>query len=229
ITVGKGVIQLAKRRVMRLRASEDAPAPDTQDGDDEPTSRLEKLLTSAEEQMDRLTRLVNDLLDFSRIRAGKLNLRLGACDLSALMCELAEEQRAMHPGRRIEVAFPAHGGPHVLADCARLGQVITNYLTNALNYSPADCPVAVGLDVDNKGCVARVWVRDHGPGLPRGELERIWEPFHRAGGVEALHEQGAGLGLGLHISRDIVERHGGRVGVESKPGEGSIFFFTLPL
>src|SRR5262249_33025975 len=118
ITVGKGVIQLAKRRVMRLRASEDAPAPDTQDGDDEPTSRLEKLLTSAEEQMDRLTRLVNDLLDFSRIRAGKLNLRLGACDLSALMCELAEEQRAMHPGRRIEVAFPAHGGPHVLADCA---------------------------------------------------------------------------------------------------------------
>lgn len=74
-----------------------------------------------------------------------------------------------------------------------------------------------------------MWVRDEGPGLPPGEQERIWDRFYRVAGIEHRHGSSMGLGLGLYISRTIVERHGGQVGVESVPDEGATFWFTLPL
>jgi signal transduction histidine kinase len=104
---------------------------------------------------------------------------------------------------------------------------VTNYLTNALKYSPTEQPVVVGLDV--AGQEARVWVRDQGPGLPPEEQARIWERFHRVKGIEVQSGTGVGLGLGLHICQTIIERHQGQVGVESSPGQGSTFWFTLPL
>ena len=105
--------------------------------------------------------------------------------------------------------------------------MVTNYLTNALKYSPADRPVEVGIDVEPEH--ARVWVRDHGQGLPLSEQERIWERFHRVKGVEVQSGAGVGLGLGLYVSRMIVERHQGQVGVQSTTGQGATFWFTLPL
>jgi signal transduction histidine kinase len=93
--------------------------------------------------------------------------------------------------------------------------------------SAADRPVIVGIEVGDER--VRVWVRDQGPGLPPEEQERIWERFHRAQGIEVLSGSGVGLGLGLHICRTIVERHEGQVGVDSAPGAGSSFWFTLPL
>jgi signal transduction histidine kinase len=116
----------------------------------------------------------------------------------------------------------------VYADAGRIEQAITNYLINALKYSPADRPVEVGVTVESNQ-QARVWVRDHGPGLPQEEQDLIWERFHRVKGVEVQSGAGVGLGLGLHISRMIVERHHGQVGVDSAPGQGSTFWFTLPL
>jgi signal transduction histidine kinase len=104
---------------------------------------------------------------------------------------------------------------------------VTNYLTNALKYSPAKQPVVVGLDVASNE--ARVWVRDQGPGLPPEEQVRIWERFHRVKGIKVQSGTGVGLGLGLYICRIIIERHQGQVGVESAPGQGSTFWFTLPL
>ena len=104
---------------------------------------------------------------------------------------------------------------------------MTNYLTNALKYSPAEQPVVVGLDVADH--LARVWVRDQGPGLPPEEQAQIWEPFHRVQGIKDQGGTGVGLGLGLYICRTIIERHQGQVGVESAPGHGSTFWFTLPL
>jgi signal transduction histidine kinase len=104
---------------------------------------------------------------------------------------------------------------------------VTNYLTNALKYSPEDRPVEVRVAV-RRGR-ARVSVRDHGPGLPAEEQAHIWERYHRAQDIRANTGSGAGLGLGLYISRTIVERHQGEYGVRSAPGQGSTFWFALPL
>jgi signal transduction histidine kinase len=115
----------------------------------------------------------------------------------------------------------------VYADACRLGQVVTNYLTNALKYSPDDQPVEVWLEVSE--IEARVCVRDEGPGLPAAEQERIWKRFQRAEGMEPRSGTDGGLGLGLYISRTIVEQHRGEVGLESAPGQGATFWCTLPL
>jgi signal transduction histidine kinase len=114
-----------------------------------------------------------------------------------------------------------------VADADRIAQVVTNFLTNALKYSPADRPVAVGLCVEDGA--ARVWVRDQGPGLSAADQVLIWEPFYRAEGITPQSGSGAGLGLGLHISKTLVERHQGQIGVDSAPGQGSTFWFTLPV
>ncbi len=111
-------------------------------------------------------------------------------------------------------------------DADRVGQVVTNYLTNALKYSPDDAPVTVALTRD--AGMWRVSVRDRGPGIPPDELPHIWERFHRVRGIEVQSGSGVGLGLGLHISKNIVERQEGAVGVESTVGVGSEFWFSLP-
>jgi len=106
------------------------------------------------------------------------------------------------------------------------GQVLTNYLANALKYAPVDQPVSVRLEVAASS--ARVSVRDLGMGLTAEQQQRVWERFYQ---VAAPGHQGpdGGLGLGLAIARAIVEQHHGQVGVESAPGRGSTFWFTLPL
>ena len=180
-------------------------------------------------QVDRLTRMVNDLLDVTRIQAGKLDLHIRQTDLAELVREAVEEQRQVAPERRIELALAVglEGGFAVRADADRIGQVLTNYLTNALKYSAADRPVWV--ELKQVGEIGRVEVRDEGPGLEPEQQARVWERFHRAPGVEVLSGPHLGLGLGLFITRQIVERHGGAVGVESVPGQGCTFWFTLPL
>jgi signal transduction histidine kinase len=114
-----------------------------------------------------------------------------------------------------------------MADTQRIGQAVTNYLTNALKYSPADRPVTVGLQVDDQQ--AQLWVRDQGPGLAPEEQEQIWERYYRVQGIEVQSGSGVELGLGLHVCRTIIELHQGQVGVQSTPGQGSTFWFRLPL
>jgi signal transduction histidine kinase len=214
-------IQLAERRLRRLG---------TQSFDiaEELAVRLDPiqtLLGRAERQVRLQDRLVGDLLDTSRIHSNRLELRPQPCDLALIVADAVEEQRLAWPARTIELE--AVGAVPMCVDADRIGQVVTNYLTNALKYSPAATPVRVVLSVDSS--VARLAVRDEGPGLPTEEQQRIWERFHRAEGVRVLDGGGVGLGLGLHISRTIVERQGGTVGVRSSPGKGSTFWFTLPL
>jgi signal transduction histidine kinase len=148
-------------------------------------------------------------------------------DLVVVLREVVDMQEQASPERSIRLQCPTGVPALVYADVGRIEQVVTNYLTNALKYSPADRPVDVGLDVEPQQ--ARVWVRDQGPGLPVEEQEHIWEQFHRAKGIEVQSGAGVGLGLGLHISRMIVERHDGQVGLDSAVGEGSTFWFQLPL
>jgi signal transduction histidine kinase len=151
-------------------------------------------------------------------------LRAQTFDLAALVSDVVEEQRLAWPARDITLEVPE--ALSVPADPDRIGQVVTNYLTNALKYSPADQPVQVTLTQAER--IVRLAVRDRGPGLPPAEQQRIWQRFHRAEGVQVLDGGGVGLGLGLHISRTIIERHGGEVGVRSAPGKGATFWFTLP-
>ena len=184
-------------------------------------------LASTEEQLGRLERLVNDVLDVSRIQAGRLELRPDDADLVQIVRQAVEEQRQVAPGRLLLLHLPRNARALVYADAERIGQVVTNYLTNALKYSSEDRPVFVGLDVEERQ--VRVWVRDEGPGVPPEEQDHIWERFHRARGIEVQSGTGVGLGLGLHICRTIIESQQGQVGVRSMPGAGSTFWFTLPL
>jgi signal transduction histidine kinase len=171
-------------------------------------------------------RLVSDLIDTSRIQAGKLELRIAPADLNELVREAVEEQRQIAPTRTIHLQEADASPLLVLVDAERIGQVVTNYLSNALKYSAAEQAVVVCVAVTDTE--ARVAVRDRGVGLDEEEQARVWERFYRAPGVQVQSGSGTGLGLGLYICQTIIGEHGGRVGVESARGRGSTFWFTLP-
>lgn len=205
-----------------------------------PIAVANDLLERAERQANLLSRLVNDLLDVSRIQANTLDLHPRTCALDDIVRDAVREQRLAWQGRAVSLTLP-RGSIQVYGDADRLGQVVTNYLTNALKYSPPEQSVAVRLSTranphaentappHRASRIARVEVRDQGPGLPMEQQQHIWERFHRVPGVRVQSGTGVGLGLGLHISKTIIERHGGQVGVDSTPGKGSAFWFTLPL
>src|SRR5947209_11578542 len=154
-------------------------------------------------------------------------MQLITCDLAGIVSEIVQEQRKLYPERLIGFTVFSQKPVTVLADVDRIGQVVTNYLTNALKYSGADRPVDVSVQVNEQ--VACVCVHDEGPGLSPADQERIWERFYQAENVEAQTSARTGLGLGLYICKTIIERHHGQVGVQSSPGNGSTFWFTLPL
>ncbi len=192
--------------------------------------RIFGLYDAAEQQTRRLNRLVDDLLDVSRAQAGHLELIPGSCDLRVLVHEALQEQQRMWPGRAITLTMVEELPLPLEADADRVMQVISNYLTNALKYSEPERPVFVS--VQREGQDAYLAVRDEGPGLTAEQQQRIWSRFHRVPGIEvrsSSHSSQAGLGLGLYISRPIIEGQGGIVGVQSQPGEGSTFWFRLPL
>jgi len=216
-------LQLFQRRYERLLSEEaDLTEPLFQ----KLMSLLEQVVFT-QRQARRLDRLVNDLLDVSRIQTGRLVMHRQMMDLTTVITEAVQEQRQAAPERSIQLALPREKRVLLSVDPDRISQVVANYLTNALKYSAEDQPVEVGLET--AGDVARLWVRDHGPGLSLEEQERIWERFHRVPGVEVRSGSGVGLGLGLYISRTIIEAHQGHVGVQSAPGAGATFWFTLPL
>jgi signal transduction histidine kinase len=188
---------------------------------------VQDFLRRADRQIDRLTRLVNDLLDVSRIQGHRLELRLEPCDLAAMVHEAVKEHRQAAPTRTIRLDVSQGEAVPVIADADRIRQVIINYLTNALTYSRADQPIDVGLQAD--GRMARVWVHDEGPGVPAADQDRIWERAYQVAGLKPQTGSHVGLGLGLYISCSIVAHHHGQVGVESTPGHGATFWFTLPL
>ena len=218
----RGSLQLAERKVKRLISTEALLTDEMRR-----FAPVQALLERARSQISIQDRLVNDLLDTSRIQARTLQLLMKPCNLVSIVQEAVEDQRQIVSARTIHLETPAGIDMPVFADADRLVQVVTNYLTNALNYSSTDRPVEVRLHTD--GHIAQVSVRDEGPGLPAAEHERVWERFYRMPGTEVRSGSGGGLGLGLHVCRTIIELHGGRVGVDSRPGEGSTFWFTLPL
>jgi signal transduction histidine kinase/PAS domain-containing protein len=222
LTAMKGNLQLALRLLKRLFSS-----PDLTEATHRSLEDLSPLIVRALRQTDIQNRLIGDLLDVSRIQTGKLDLDLAPCDLVSLVREIALDHEASAPGRAIRLHMPETEDLIVLADTDRIGQVISNYLSNALKYSATSAPITVG--VERVGNDARVWVRDEGPGLTVAQQQRIWERFYQAPGITVQSGAGQGMGLGLHICQTLIKRHNGEVGVESAPGQGSTFWFTLPL
>jgi PAS domain S-box-containing protein/excisionase family DNA binding protein len=222
LTAIQGNLQLAERKLRRLQAPIMTPTP----AGEEPLAGVLRFIEQAQWQIGVQTRLVNDLIDSSRIQADRLELQVGRCDLVQLAQKVVEDQRLSAPTRQIEL-HTSVSELLALADAQRVGQVITNYLTNALKYSKASHPVQVSISLE--GQMARVAVRDEGPGLTPEQQQRIWERFYRVPGIEVQSSTGVGLGLGLYICKRLIELQGGQVGVQSAPGHGSTFWFTLPL
>jgi signal transduction histidine kinase len=223
MTTIKGNLQLAKIRLKY--AMRGLPADNTRLQDN--LAEIEMLLDRAERQVNMQNRLVRDLMDVSRTQTTRLELQQELCDLITIVSDAVQDLRNAPPARTIHTLLPAEDTLPIFADPERIGQAISNYLTNALKYSPADRPVEVRLE--KEGTMARLAVRDQGPGLTPSEQERVWERFYQAEGVRRQGGFSIGLGLGLHICRIIIEQHQGQVGVESTKGEGSTFWFTLPL
>lgn len=148
------------------------------------------------------------------------------CNLSAIVSEVVEYQRRVASACTIQLLIPCEQTVLLLADPDRIEQVVTNYLTNALNYSAAERPIEIRLQVEQR--LACVSVRDERPGISPSEQGHIWESFYRVRSTGEQNGEAVGLGVGLYLCRTIIERHHGQVGVQSTPGDGSTFWCTLP-
>ena len=205
----KGMTQLLHRRLSRIGSPEVAS------------------LVSMENSIRRIEVLVNDLLCVSYIETGKLMLHCRRCNIGDLCQSLvAEFQASSNPSPTIHVDI-ADNAIEADINSERIGQVILNLLSNARKYSLTRSPINVSLKQLDNYCV--ISVCDQGVGLPPEELPQIFERFYRVPDIEVQTGSSIGFGLGLYISRQIVERHGGQIHVDSSPGSGSTFSVRLPL
>ena len=184
-----------------------------------------------EEEADRLEALINNLLDVSRIQASGLRLDYADVDIEALVRRVAEAYRTQTDRHRIEVDFP-HRLPLIWGDEQRLRQVLTNLVGNAIKYSPDGGLIRIGGWAERTHDAADgervvLYVADQGIGIPQHELPHIFERFYRVDST--LRRTTAGSGLGLFLSKAIVEAHGGEVWVRSQSGSGATFFVALPV
>ncbi|HEX4205819.1 MAG TPA: chemotaxis protein CheB [Ktedonobacteraceae bacterium] len=191
----------------------------TKEGDEYSAGQLSKM----DEQINKLTKLISELLDVAKIEAGQLDWNHQQFDLNDLVREYVEELG--RTSKKHQIRIEGAVGTPVYGDADRIGQVLTNLLSNAIKYSPDANEVQVSLDADTE--FATVGVQDFGIGIAPEHQEHIFERFFRAS--NPAHSSFPGLGFGLYISLLIVQRHGGRMWVESHQGEGSTFFFTIPL
>ena len=185
--------------------------------------RLPAMIERDQRQIRNMVRLIDDMLDVTRMRRGALSIRTQPVDLAALAQAVVESlgQQAEAAGSAIRLEAPSE--LHGVWDEFRIEQVLTNLLTNALRYGRGK---PVEMVVQQFGGAARVTVRDQGIGVAPADHDRIFEQFER---TDDSRKHAAGLGLGLYITRKIVGLHGGRIGVESAPGHGALFRVELPL
>jgi PAS domain S-box-containing protein len=174
-------------------------------------------------QIEKLTTLIGDLLDVSKIRTGTLTFHKQRFDMNSLIKEEIEGLEIIYPNHKI--AFENHASTIVFADRERIRQVLINLISNAIKYSPKNGNIIVKSVVEKQRIL--VSVKDEGIGIDKNYQRKIFERFYR---VEGKSEKTfPGFGIGLFIASEIVKRHKGSIGVESKPGKGSRFYFSLPL
>jgi signal transduction histidine kinase len=173
-------------------------------------------------QVNKLTDLISDLLDVSKIQTGKLELSRSDFDLSSLLNDVVDNIQKTTLQHQIFL-YTNNKKLMVNADRDRIEQVVINLLANAIKYSPNAKNITVAADIKDKNIV--VSVKDHGIGIPQDDIDNVFTRFFRVRGLASTF---AGLGIGLYISSEIIKRHGGDIWVESEIDKGSTFYFTIP-
>ena len=192
--------------------------------EDEQDEDKRNYLGIVDRNAERLLGLVSDLLFSARLQSGRLELERSEVDLHRLVLQAVESARPRAETAGVELTLAADSVPPVSGEAVRLAQLLDNLVSNAIKFTPRGGRVAVRLSARDE----RVWfeISDTGIGIPAGERERLFERFFRS--QSALERQIEGTGLGLYISKAIVEAHGGRIGVQSEPEEGTTFIVELP-
>ncbi|MCL7986578.1 ATP-binding protein [Sphingobacterium sp. lm-10] len=206
LTSLKGMLQIASRYITM----------------EKPKATIEEFVGRSLKQTDKLTFLINDLLDVTKIHAGKLQLNYSEFNIAEVLGDLVSGLQAEDQSLHIEVDSPEN--ITVTADQFRIEQVLSNFLSNAIKYSPDSKEVTVKLVLQEEHRVY-ISVMDSGIGIPKDKQSYVFDRFFRA---EESNNY-SGLGLGLYICKDIIERHGGTIGLDSEEGQGSTFWFTLPV
>jgi len=183
--------------------------------------QMSNMIKRDERQIKAMIRLIDDMLDVSRMKSGTLSIRPAKVELMALLERVVNDLSLQAAAAGANVVLVPHDPVEGFWDEFRIEQVVVNLLTNALRYGGGG---AVEVSVQTEGCNARISVRDHGKGIAPDFLERIFEPYERG----AKSGEPKGLGLGLYISRQLALSHGGQLTVESTPGEGATFSLILP-
>lgn len=176
-----------------------------------------------EEEADRLTQLIDNLLDASRLQAGQMKLNKADVRLDKMAARIVDTFGTQTSRHTFELSF-VDDFPHVLGDEERLHQVLSNLISNAIKYSPDGGQIMISGRYDQDQIYLAV--TDHGIGIPAGEHTRIFDRFYRV--ETALSRRTQGAGLGLYLVKSVIEAHGGQIWVSSSPGKGSTFVFTLP-
>jgi len=186
------------------------------------TPKQGELLYAGRDDCERLQHMVDDLLDLARLQSGKADLAIEPLQVATLLQDSRENHLAdaRHAGIDIDTDLVIDL-PDVQADRERVALVLSNLIANAIRHSPSGGQVSLGASAEDDA--VRFEVRDSGPGVPPELRERIFDRFFRAPG-----EPPGGSGLGLSIAKEIVEAHGGQIGVTGDPGRGATFWFTLP-
>jgi signal transduction histidine kinase len=192
------------------------------------TARQQEYYRFLVQESRRLTSLIENVLDFSRIEQGRKEYQFEPADLDALAAQTVQLMVPAAVEKQVELAWFPGPGPGPLPSCDGLAiqQALINLIDNAIKHSPAGARVTVGREVAAPNLI-HLWVEDHGPGIPPDEHEKIFERFYRRG--SELRRETQGVGIGLTIVKHIIEAHGGRVLVRSAVGQGSRFTLELPV
>jgi len=221
ITAMSGFVQIAVRRVKRRLA---AGHPSAADWKKEEETLLEQLEV-VQRQTGKLARLVDELLDVSRIESGRLELRVSDVDLPELVAEVMRRHQLMATKHDLRLSYDPDGHLSVRGDRDHLEQVLNNLIGNAMKYSPDGG--AIDVNVTRVGAQeVEVRIADHGIGIRPEELARVFGLFYRS--PDRLARDVGGMGLGLYITKEIVDRHSGRIWAESDVGHGTAFHVALP-
>jgi signal transduction histidine kinase len=186
------------------------------------SANMEKFISHADRSVERIIHLVNDMLDISRVATGRLSLNLESVELETLVMDVSERLRPFMEVAGCELKVTIVDKITGLWDKFRIEQVITNLLTNAAKYAP-EAPVEISVSKESNFAVLKV--TDHGQGISERDQKRIFERFERLTNEESV----SGLGLGLYISKEIVDLHHGSLSVSSMLNKGTTFYMKLPL